>query len=74
MLVSAKPGSRLQVVPSGADWFLRLLAARVPAVVPESGELVFHVEPGSWLVVGANGVQLARVEIPPEGARVVLDR
>ncbi len=50
----------------------RLLAARVPCAIGPAGELTLLLPAGSHVVVGEAGRELARVELPQEGASITL--
>lgn len=63
----------VQAVPSDADPFLRLAAARAHVKVTLETPALFRLHPGRYVLVGQAGTRLREVEVPPEGLEVVLD-
>jgi hypothetical protein len=72
LLVRTRPGQRMQLVPAEADWFTRLMAARLPCRAGDEGLARFCVQPGRYALIGERGATLAEVEVPAGGAAIEL--
>ncbi|MCC6408465.1 MAG: hypothetical protein IT453_14980 [Planctomycetes bacterium] len=63
-------GHSVQAVPSDADEFTRLAAARVRVRPDGTGCAQFVVAPGRWTIVGEAGAVLGEVDVGAEGAEL----
>lgn len=73
LVVRSTQRQNVQVVPSGADPFLRLAAARVWIKAEGETEARFRLHPGRYLLVGSHGAILRELELPPAGLMLALE-
>jgi RNA polymerase sigma-70 factor (ECF subfamily) len=73
LIVRSSARQNVQVVPAGADPFLRLAAAGAWIRAVGDTEARFRLHPGGYLIVGEAGIVLREVELPSEGLELTLE-
>ena len=73
LVVRSTRRENVQVVPAGADPFLRLAAARAWIKAAGENEARFRLHPGRYLIVGEAGIVLREVELTADGLELALD-